>query len=39
MRWLAVALGIFSFGVILAVHNIADGDLWNKLAIAGLRRS
>jgi len=33
MRWLAIVLGVFSFGVILAVHNIADGDLWNKLAI------
>jgi hypothetical protein len=33
MRWLAVVLGVFSFGVILAVHNISDGDLWNKLAI------
>jgi hypothetical protein len=33
MRWLAVVLGTFSFGVILAVHNISDGDLWNKLAI------
>ena len=33
MRWLAVALGIFSFGVILAVHNISDGDLWGKFAI------
>jgi hypothetical protein len=33
MRWLAVVLGIFSFGVILAAHNISDGDLWGKLAI------
>jgi hypothetical protein len=33
MRWLAAALGIFSFGVILAAHNISDGDLWGKLAI------
>lgn len=33
MRWLAIVLGVFSFGVILAVHNITDGDLWNKLAI------
>src|SRR5208282_1723465 len=33
MRRLAVALGIFSFGVVLAAHHITDGDLWNKLAI------
>jgi hypothetical protein len=33
MRRLAVVLGIFSFGVVLAAHNITDGDLWNKLAI------
>ena len=32
-RWLAVFLGIFSFGVVLAAHHIADGDLWGKLAI------
>ncbi|HXR04112.1 MAG TPA: hypothetical protein VN836_05325 [Verrucomicrobiae bacterium] len=30
---LAVVLGIFSFGILLAAHNITDGDLWNKLAI------
>ena len=33
MRGLAVVLGFFSFGVVLAAHNITDGDLWNKLAI------
>jgi hypothetical protein len=33
MRRLAVVLGIFSFGVVLAAHHITDGDLWNKLAI------
>jgi hypothetical protein len=33
LRRLAVVLGIFSFGVVLAAHNITDGDLWNKLAI------
>ena len=33
MRRLAIALGIFSFGAILAAHHVADGDLWGKLAI------
>ncbi len=33
LRRLAVVLGIFSFGVVLAAHNITDGDLWNKLAL------
>jgi hypothetical protein len=33
VRRLAIVLGIFSFGVVLAAHNITDGDLWNKLAI------
>jgi len=33
LRRLAVGLAIFSFGVVLAAHNITDGDLWNKLAI------
>jgi hypothetical protein len=33
LRGLAVVLGIFSFGVVLAAHNFTDGDLWNKLAI------
>ena len=33
LRGLAVVLGIFSFGVVLAAHNLTDGDLWNKLAI------
>lgn len=33
MRRLAVVLGIFSFGVVLAAHHITDGDLWNKLAL------
>lgn len=30
---LAIALGFISYGIILAVHYIADGDLWGKLAI------
>ncbi len=29
----ACLLGIASFGVILLFHNIADGDLWAKLAL------
>ena len=33
LRRLAIVLGIFSFGAVLAAHNITDGDLWNKLAI------
>ena len=33
LRRLAVFLGIFSFAVVLAAHNISDGDLWAKLAI------
>jgi hypothetical protein len=33
LRRLAILLGIFSFAVVLAAHNIADGDLWGKLAI------
>jgi len=33
MRRVAVLFGIFSFGAVLAAHNITDGDLWNKLAI------
>ncbi len=28
-----VLLGVFAFASILAFHNIADGDLWGKLAI------
>jgi hypothetical protein len=28
-----MVLGLFSFTAILGVHNIADGDLWGKLAI------
>jgi hypothetical protein len=28
-----VLLGVFAFAVILAFHNITDGDLWAKLAI------
>ncbi len=30
---LAGVLGVLSFGVMLAAHNIADGDLWAKLAL------
>ena len=30
---LTILLGMFSFGVVLAAHNITDADLWNKLAI------
>jgi len=30
---MAILLGVFSFAVVLAAHNIADGDLWGKLAI------
>ena len=33
LRRLTIVLGIFSFGVVLAAHNITDADLWNKLAI------
>lgn len=29
----ALAFGAFSFGIILLFHNIADGDLWAKLAL------
>ena len=30
---LAFFLGVISFGIVLAFHNIADGDLWAKLAL------
>jgi len=30
---LIVLLGVFAFAVILAFHNITEGDLWAKLAI------
>ena len=30
---LIVLLGVFAFAVILAFHNIAEGDLWAQLAI------
>jgi hypothetical protein len=30
---LIVLLGLFAFAVVLAFHNITDGDLWAKLAI------
>src|ERR1017187_9265239 len=33
LRRMAILLGAFSFAVVLAAHNIADGDLWGKLAI------
>ena len=33
LRRLAMMLGIISFAVILAAHNISDSDLWGKLAI------
>jgi hypothetical protein len=33
LRRLVMFLGVFSFAVVLAAHNIADGDLWGKLAI------
>jgi hypothetical protein len=30
---LTVLLGVFAFAVVLAFHNITEGDLWAKLAI------
>ena len=33
LRRMAILLGAFSFAVVLAAHNITDGDLWGKLAI------
>jgi hypothetical protein len=30
---LIILLGLFAFGVILAFHNITEGDLWAQLAI------
>src|ERR1700722_6656058 len=33
LRWLAVALGVLSFTAVLAWFNLADGDLWAKLAL------
>jgi len=32
-QWLAVALGVLSFAVVLASFNLTDGDLWAKLAL------
>ena len=32
-RFLLLFLGAFAFATVLAFHNIADGDLWAKLAI------
>src|SRR5580704_9908542 len=32
----AAILGVFSWGVVLAFHNVADGDLWAKLALGAL---
>jgi hypothetical protein len=32
-RGLALAFGVFSFGVVLSTHTVADNDLWGKLAI------
>ena len=29
----AIALGLFAFAVVLAYHQIADGDLWARLAV------
>lgn len=31
--WATLALGALTFGVLLAARNIADGDLWAKLAV------
>jgi len=28
--FIAIALGVFSFVIVLSYHNIADGDLWDK---------
>jgi hypothetical protein len=33
LRWLAAALGVFSFAAVLTVFNFTDGDLWAKLAL------
>ena len=33
LQWIIALLGVFSLSVILAFHNITDGDLWAKLAI------
>src|ERR1044071_4191813 len=33
LLWLIVGLGLFSFAVLLASHNLADWDLWAKLAL------
>ena len=29
----SLLLGVFTFGVVLLFHNLADGDLWAKLAL------
>jgi hypothetical protein len=31
--WGTLLLGIFTYGTVLLFHNIADGDLWAKLAL------
>jgi len=33
LRWCVVLLGSISFAVLLAAHNIADGDMWARLAV------
>ena len=33
LLWLLAFLGLFAFGVLLTSHNIADWDLWAKLAL------
>jgi hypothetical protein len=33
MRGAILALGVFSFAVVLAAHHFADGDLWAKLSL------
>jgi len=33
LQGIIALLGVFSLSVILAFHNITDGDLWAKLAI------
>ena len=29
----SLLLGVFTFAVVLLFHNLADGDLWAKLAL------
>lgn len=33
LRWAVLALGTACFSVLLAAHNIADGDMWARLAV------